>query len=124
MIKAVTIAGHESQYAASVSSVFSLHPSPVRDLQCRQSEDDRSRLMLQWSRVEDGDLKGYEVRIGDKWETSEALPLTGELYASYQLRASQSIRIMIMTIPFRYASRHKTVTKEYAPDVAKQSLLK
>jgi hypothetical protein len=31
---------------------------------------------------------------------------------------------MIMTIPFRYASRHKTVTKEYAPDVAKQSLLK
>ena len=98
MIKAVTIAGHESQYAASVSSVFSLHPSPVRDLQCRQAEDDRSRLMLQWSRVEDGDLKGYEVRIGDKWETSEALPLTGELYASYQLRASQSVRIMIKAL--------------------------
>ena len=98
MIKAVTIAGHESQYAASVSSVFSLHPSPVRDLQCRQSEDDRSRLMIQWSRVEDGDLKGYEVRIGDKWETSEALPLTGELYASYQLHSSKSVRVMIKAL--------------------------
>ena len=29
-----------------------------------------------------------------------------------------------MTIPFRYASRHKIGTKEYAPDAAKQSLLK
>jgi len=29
-----------------------------------------------------------------------------------------------MTIPFRYASRHKIVTKEYATDAAKQSLLK
>ena len=38
------------------------------------------------------------MRIGDKWETSEALPLTGELYASYQLRASQSVRIMIKAL--------------------------
>jgi possible phage associated protein len=98
MIKAVTIAGHESQYAASLSSVFSLNPSPVRDFQCRQAEDDRSRLMLQWSRVEDGDLKGYEVRIGDAWETSEALPLTGELYASYKMQESRSIRIMIKAL--------------------------
>lgn len=98
MIKAVTIAGHESQYATSISSVFSLRPSPVHDLQCRQAEDDRSHLMLQWSRVLDGDLKGYEVRIGDKWETSEALPITGELYASYKMHKSQSVRVMIKTL--------------------------
>lgn len=98
MIKAVTIAGHESQYAASLSSIFSLNPSPVRELQCRQAEDDRSRLMLQWSRVEDSDLKGYEVRIGDRWETAEALPLTGELYATYKLQKSQVTHIMIKAL--------------------------
>uniref|UniRef100_UPI0025EE337A phage tail protein n=1 Tax=Selenomonas sp. F0473 TaxID=999423 RepID=UPI0025EE337A len=98
MIKAVTIAGNASQYAALLSEIFRLTPTPVSVIQCRQSAADKSILTMQWDPVPDGDLKGYEVRIGDKWDSAEALPLTHELYTTYTLKKSRSMRIMIKTI--------------------------
>lgn len=98
LIKAVTIAGNSSQYAASVSEVFNLNPTPVETIQLRQNPNDRSELQIQWTPVPDGDLVGYQVKIGDIWESAEDLPLTNEVYATYVLPASGSYHVMIKTL--------------------------
>ena len=98
MIKAVTIAGFESQYAASVSGIFGLNPTAVKSIQLRQNPDDRSQLQIQWGAVPDGDLVGYQVKVGDLWDSAEALPLTNELYASYTLKSSNAYHVMIRTL--------------------------
>ena len=95
MIKAVTIAGHESQYATAISGMYDLRPSTVMALQAGQSANDRSLLIIQWAAVTDGDLTGYQVKIGDTWDAGEPLPLTQELYRTYNLTASGGIKIMI-----------------------------
>lgn len=98
LIKAVTIAGNSSQYAASVSEVFNLNPTPVETIQLRQNPNDRSELQIQWTPVPDGDLVGYQVKIGDIWKSAEDLPLTNEVYATYVLPASGSYHVMIKTL--------------------------
>lgn len=97
MVKAVTIAGNESQYPAVVSEIFGLEPSPVTTIQLRQNPNDRSQLNIQWAEVLDGDLVGYQVKIGSDWNSAEELPLTNELYATYTLEASDTYHVMIKT---------------------------
>lgn len=98
LIKAVTIAGNESQYASSVSGVYSLRPSTISNLQVQQNASDRSILNIQWAGVTDGDLTGYQVKLGDNWESAEALPFTRELYATYPLTQSGTFKVMIKTV--------------------------
>ncbi len=98
MIKAVTIAGNESQYAASTSEIFGLNPTAVSQIQLRQNPQDRSQLQIQWTGVSDGDLVGYQVKVGDVWESAEELPLTNELYANYTLARTQSVHVMIKSL--------------------------
>ena len=98
MIKAVTIAGHESLYPATVSEIFGLEPTPVSQIQLRQNPKDRSQLNIQWTGVPDGDLVGYQVKIGDTWNSAEELPLTNELYAVYTLTETKSVHVMIRTL--------------------------
>lgn len=95
LIKAVSIAGYESQYAAVATNVFSLRPSAVATIQAYQSEEDRSKLIIQWSPVSDGDLSGYQVKIGDTWNSAEPLPFTREVYTEYTLTKSFDFMIMI-----------------------------
>ena len=98
LIKAVTIAGNKSQYAAAVSEIFNLNPTAVETIQLRQNPNDRSQLQIQWTPVSDGDLVGYQVKIGDIWESAEDLPLTNEVYATYTLPASGNYHVMIKTL--------------------------
>lgn len=97
MVKAVTIAGNESQYPAMVTDIFGLEPSKVETIQLRQNPNDRSQLNIQWTEVPDGDLVGYQVKIGSDWNSAEELPLTNELYATYTLTASDTYHVMIKT---------------------------
>lgn len=98
MVKAVTIAGNESQYPAVASEIFGLEPTPVDTIQLRQNPKDRSQLTIQWSAVPDGDLVGYQVKVGDNWDSAEEIPLTNELYASYTLTETESVHVMIRTL--------------------------
>ena len=98
LIKAVTIVGNKSLHAASVSNVFNLNPTTVETIQLRQNPNDRSQLQIQWTPVPDGDLVGYQVKIGDIWESAEDLPLTNEVYATYTLPASGNYHVMIKTL--------------------------
>jgi hypothetical protein len=77
-IKAVSTAGHESQNPASTSEIFSLNPSPISNIQMKQNVNDKSILNIMWSGVSDGDLTGYQVKIGQVWDSAEDLPLTQE----------------------------------------------
>jgi predicted phage tail protein len=95
LIKAVTIAGNESQYAASVSGIYDLRPNPVASIQASQDSNNRSILNINWAEVTDGDLSGYQVKIGDNWDAGEPLPFTRELYATYTLTASGTFKVMI-----------------------------
>ena len=95
LIKAVTIAGNESQYAASVSGIYDLRPNPVASIQASQDSNNRSILNINWAEVTDGDLSGYQVKIGDNWDAGEPLPFTRELYATYTLIASGTFKVMI-----------------------------
>lgn len=98
LIKAVTIAGNESQYAASVSGNYDLRPTAVLSLQATQNADDRSILNIQWGEVDDGDLSGYQVKIGSDWNSGESLPFTRELYSTYTLAASGNYKVMIKAV--------------------------
>lgn len=95
MIKAVTIAGNESLHAASVSGVFSLRPTAVSAIQAAQSETDRSKLLINWTNIDDPDLAGYEAKIGDNWDSGEPLPFTKEIYAEKVLTASGTYKLMV-----------------------------
>lgn len=95
MIKAVTIAGNESLHAASVSGVFSLRPTAVSAIQAAQSDTDRSKLLINWTNIADPDLAGYEVKIGDNWDSGEPLPFTKEIYAEKVLTASGTYKLMV-----------------------------
>ena len=98
-IKAVTIAGNESLHPAILGNeVFGLEPTKVEQIQLRQDPNDRSRLTIQWTPVADGDLVGYQVRVGDKWDSADDLPLTNEVYATYTLPASGNYHVMIKTL--------------------------
>ena len=98
-IKAVTIAGYESQYPAKLENqVFNLNPTPVQTIQLRQNPTDRSQLQIQWAAVPDGDLVGYQVKIGDMWDSAEPLPITNEVYITYQLTESKMYHVMIKTL--------------------------
>lgn len=98
-IKAVTIAGYESQFPAKlVNQIFNLNPSPVETIQLRQNPNDRSQLQIQWTPVSDGDLVGYQVKIGDMWDSGEPLPITNEVYATYVLPSSGNYHVMIKTL--------------------------
>jgi len=95
LIKAVTIAGNESQYAASVSGIYDLRPNPVASIQASQDSNNRSILNINWAEVTDGDLSGYQVKIGDNWDAGEPLPFTRELYATYTITSSGTFKVMI-----------------------------
>lgn len=95
LIKAVTIAGNESQYAASVSGIYDLRPNPVASIQASQDSNNRSILNINWAEVTDGDLSGYQVKIGDNWDAGEPLPFTRELYATYTVTSSGTFKVMI-----------------------------
>ena len=97
-IKAVSSNGFYSLYPAIVIGIFSLNPTPVSYIQAKQSADDKSVLNIQWTGVDDKDLAGYQVKIGDVWDSAESLPLTQELYTTYKLTASNGYRIMIKTL--------------------------
>lgn len=95
MIKAVTIAGNESLHAASASGVFSLRPTAVSAIQAAQSDTDRSKLLINWTNINDPDLAGYEAKIGDNWDSGEPLPFTKEIYAEKVLTASGTYKLMV-----------------------------
>jgi hypothetical protein len=97
-IKAVSAAGKESRNPARVSGVYSLNPSPVTVIQARQSINDKSVLNIMWAGVGEGDLRGYQVKIGDEWEVAEELPETKELYTTYHLTGTGNYKIMIKTV--------------------------
>jgi len=97
-IKAVTSAGHESLYPAEVSGIYSMNPTAVTNIQMAQSTSDKSVLNIMWEGVSDGDLAGYQVKIGQTWDSAEDLPLTQELYCTYQLTSTGNIKVMIKTI--------------------------
>lgn len=95
LIKAVSIAGNESLHATMASGVFSLRPTAVSAIQAAQSDTDRSRLMINWSAVDDSDLAGYQVKIGDDWASGDPLPFTKEIYSEKVLSASGTYKIMV-----------------------------
>lgn len=95
LIKAVSIAGNESLHATMASGVFSLRPTAVSAIQAAQSDTDRSRLMINWSSVDDSDLAGYQVKIGDDWASGDPLPFTKEIYSEKVLSASGTYKIMV-----------------------------
>lgn len=97
-IKAVSTAGHESQNPARTSNVFSLNPSAVSEIQIQQNPNDKSVLNIMWTGVNESDLTGYQVKIGDVWESAEALPITQELYSSYSLKKTGNVKVMIKTL--------------------------
>lgn len=95
LIKAVSIAGNESLHATMASGVFSLRPTAVSAIQAAQSDADRSRLMINWSAVDDSDLAGYQVKIGNDWDSGDPLPFTKEIYAEKVLSASGTYKVMV-----------------------------
>ena len=98
LVKAVTIAGNKSLHAASRNAIFNLNPSPVGTIQLRQDPNDRSKLNIQWTPVTDGDLVGYQVKVGDTWNSAEDLPLTNGVNATYDLPESRTYHVMIKTL--------------------------
>lgn len=119
LIKAVSIAGNESLHAAMASGVFSLRPSAISAIQAAQSDADRSHLMINWSSVDDSDLAGYEVKIGDDWNSGDPLPFTKEIYSEKVLTASGTYKIMAKaknTAGYESDEVLTTVTVKVEPD--------
>lgn len=119
LIKAVSIAGNESLHVTMASGVFSLRPTAVSAIQAAQSDADRSRLMINWSAVDDSDLAGYQVKIGDDWASGDPLPFTKEIYSEKVLSASRTYKIMVKaknTAGYESDEVSTTVTVKVEPD--------
>lgn len=119
LIKAVSIAGNESLHATMASGVFSLRPTAVSAIQAAQSDADRSRLMINWSAVDDSDLTGYQVKIGNDWASGDPLPFTKEIYSEKVLSASGTYKIMVKaknTAGYESDEVSTTVTVKVEPD--------
>lgn len=119
IIKAVSIAGNESLHATMASGVFSLRPSAISAIQAAQSDADRSHLMINWSSVDDSDLAGYQVKIGDDWDSGDPLPFTKEIYSEKVLSASGTYKIMVKaknTAGYESDEVSTTVTVKVEPD--------
>ena len=119
LIKAVSIAGNESLHATMASGVFSLRPTAVSAIQAAQSDADRPRLMINWSAVDDSDLAGYQVKIGDDWASGDPLPFTKEIYSEKVLSASGTYKIMVKaknTAGYESDEVSTTVTVKVEPD--------
>lgn len=119
LIKAVSIAGNESLHATMASGVFSLRPTAVSAIQAAQSDADRSRLMINWSAVDDSDLAGYQVKIGDDWASGDPLPFTKEIYSEKVLSASGTYKLMVKaknTAGYESDEVSTTVTVKVEPD--------
>lgn len=119
LIKAVSIAGNESLHATMASGVFSLRPTAVSAIQAAQSDADRSCLMINWSAVDDSDLTGYQVKIGNDWASGDPLPFTKEIYSEKVLSASGTYKIMVKaknTAGYESDEVSTTVTVKVEPD--------
>lgn len=119
LIKAVSIAGNESLHAASASGVYSLRPTAVKAIQATQSDVDRSRLLINWTPIDDSDLAGYEVKIGDDWTSGEPLPFTKEIYSEKVLTASGNYKLMVKaknTAGYYSDETSTTVSVKVEPD--------
>lgn len=95
LIKAVTSAGHESQFPAKVSDIFDLNPAPVTNLKVMQSSADKSLVNITWTGILESDLAHYEVRVGASWETATPITTTKETNCSYALAASGVVTILV-----------------------------
>lgn len=95
LIKAVTLAGNESQYPAKVSEIFDLNPAPVTNIILSQSPVDKSVLNISWAGVLESDLAYYDVRVGPSWDEAAQIITTKETSCVYNLSGSGSTKILI-----------------------------
>ncbi|MEN6411617.1 MAG: host specificity factor TipJ family phage tail protein [Veillonellales bacterium] len=95
LIKAVTLAGNESQYPAKVSGIFDLNPAPVTNIVLSQSFADKSVLNISWTGILESDLAYYDIRVGPSWDGAVPIVTTQETNCNYTLSASGSIKILI-----------------------------
>lgn len=98
LIKAVTVAGNESQYPAEVSCIFALNPGPVTDIVLFQTSADKSVLNISWTGILESDLAYYDIRVGSSWNDAAQIITTQETSCTYTLRASGSIKILIKSM--------------------------
>lgn len=98
LIKAVTLAGNESQYPAEVSGIFALNPDPVTDIVLSQSSADKSVLNISWTGILESDLAYYDVRVGSSWNDAAQIITTQETSCTYTLSASGSVKILIRSM--------------------------
>lgn len=83
-IKAVNVAGKESQYPANATNIFSLEPTAPTGFNISAESTDKTNLILNWSKINDLDLLEYEIRRGGSWETAEVIGKTKELKINYK----------------------------------------
>ncbi|QJW46914.1 hypothetical protein HA075_14445 [bacterium BFN5] len=98
LIKAVTLAGNESQYPTKVSGIFNLNPGPVTNIILTQSPQDKSLLNISWTGILESDLAYYDVRMGNSWEDAMPIITTKETYCTVSLGASGTRKILIKTM--------------------------
>ncbi|SEP36844.1 host specificity factor TipJ family phage tail protein [Propionispora vibrioides] len=113
LIKAVTLAGNESQYPAQVSGIFNLHPDPVTNLVVTQSATDTSVLNIAWTGILESDLAYYDVRVGSSWEEAVPIATTQETSCTYTVRASGAVKILIKAMNVAKFYSDETVATLY-----------
>jgi predicted phage tail protein len=96
-------------------------PDNVDSFVVVQDEYNRARIILAWGPVDDiqnPDLKGYEVRVGDNWET--ALKIGGLVYGlqtDYQVSASGNYTFMVKALDNSGNYSTKAVSKSITIEV-------
>jgi predicted phage tail protein len=113
LIKAVTSAGHESQFPAKVSGIFDLNPASVTNLKVMQSLADKSLVNITWTGILESDLAHYEVRVGPSWETATLITTTKETNCSYALTASGVVTILVKAMNVAQFYSTETTAEAY-----------
>jgi hypothetical protein len=111
LIKAYNIAGKSSINPAVFSSVFDMNPSTPQTLTIEKDPNDKSLLNISWSGVSDIDLLEYELKVGDSWESAQAVVRTKELRNTYKPPSSG---------PYKFLLKAKNVSGFYSDEVSSQ----
>lgn len=78
LIKAVNQLNYTSALATSLSGMFVLKPDTPTNASVVQSISDKSIFTVSWDSVSGNDIKEYEVRLGNTWDTGSVVAITKE----------------------------------------------
>lgn len=76
LLKAITNAGIESVNPVPIAGTYTIKPNTPTGLTVSQNQYNKTELIISWNENTEQDLKHYEIRRGESWDTATVIGKT------------------------------------------------